>query len=440
MLLVPLAAACAPPLPPTPRQPRVTALAVVAAFDTVAVDSLWPGFQPRAVPLAIYDGERTWLVRYPQPAEGFTPVAARTGIQQAPGRHRRMRANTTVSWDGVTTATLLLAPEVNDDPRSWAGIAVHESFHAFSRTRYRHWGANEAELFRYPVEDAEALALRRVETESLRRSLTAATLEGAACWAREALAVRTVRMDRLGAGSGGYERENERFEGLADYVELRATGDTLRLPAAGYPPATVRLRSYAIGTVLALLLDRFQPGWRADLDGDPTRYLDDLLAASVSRVVPATCGQPLDRDSVRARAGRDIVALLAHRGTARHAFLSRPGWTVVVLAGRDRLAPTGFDPLNVEVISPEQILHLRYLRLSLDDGWVEVLDRESLTTGEPSDPFFGGVRSVLITGLPSAPVLRDSSGVLLLRADGLEAAFPGGRVSWGDHTLHVILQ
>ncbi|MEZ0472304.1 hypothetical protein [Luteimonas salinilitoris] len=39
-----------------------------------AGEGLWPGFDPLAVPLAVYDGKRTFLFRHPSPPEGFVPV------------------------------------------------------------------------------------------------------------------------------------------------------------------------------------------------------------------------------------------------------------------------------------------------------------------------------------------------------------------------------
>ena len=47
----------------------VDPFAVVAALDRFAETPLWPGFEPSEYPLAIYDGERTLLMRHPSPPE-----------------------------------------------------------------------------------------------------------------------------------------------------------------------------------------------------------------------------------------------------------------------------------------------------------------------------------------------------------------------------------
>ena len=55
------------------------ALEVVAAFDRLKKRDLWPGFRPDPIPLAIYDGRRTWLVRHPSPPNEFRPERLGSG-------------------------------------------------------------------------------------------------------------------------------------------------------------------------------------------------------------------------------------------------------------------------------------------------------------------------------------------------------------------------
>lgn len=46
---------------------------VLAAYDEMAGRELWPDFDPGSVPLALFDGDITWLFRHPSPPEGFRP-------------------------------------------------------------------------------------------------------------------------------------------------------------------------------------------------------------------------------------------------------------------------------------------------------------------------------------------------------------------------------
>ena len=65
----------------------VDPFAVVATLDRFAETPLWPGFEPSEYPLAIYDGERTLLLRHPSPPEEFTPLEGHEGVRAVAGRH-----------------------------------------------------------------------------------------------------------------------------------------------------------------------------------------------------------------------------------------------------------------------------------------------------------------------------------------------------------------
>src|SRR5438477_5774979 len=108
--------------------------------------SLWPGFAPASTPLAIYDGERSWI---------FSGDAARS----VPGRLPEITANSRALIEGVPTATLLLPPDLS--AREAAALAAHEAFHVFQRARHPKWPASEADLFPSPGEEDIALDDRR---------------------------------------------------------------------------------------------------------------------------------------------------------------------------------------------------------------------------------------------------------------------------------------
>src|SRR5918911_1015435 len=215
-----LLAACAPHAPTVATAPPATADAVAEQFAAMAATPLWPGFDPRAIPLAIFDGERTILVGHPHPPSGFHERADRPGTWVMVGRHPDVVANTSARIGGVATATLLLDPAPPQPARAAAATAMHEAFHVFQRRAHPRWSANEAALFTYPVDDARVVALRDEETEALRRALAAAGDADAACWSAAALALRAerfARLDRQDTALAAYERASEWNEGLANY-------------------------------------------------------------------------------------------------------------------------------------------------------------------------------------------------------------------------------
>lgn len=431
------------PVTPVPKVAVTDPFAVVAEADQLATRDLWPGFDPRTVPVAIYDGERTLLFRHPSPPEGFQPVPDRVAVYAYTGRHPSVTANSSAKLGGVETATLM-PPAGASSLRARAGILIHEAFHVFQREHHPVWSANEVELFTYPVDDPELLALRRSETEALRRAIAQRDADRAACWTRTALDLRRKRFDALPAGSTSYERYTELNEGLATYVERRATAepDSTVLGAGEFAPEAIRQRAYRSGVAIARLLDRFSPTWRTALAESDSIRLDIMLSAAL--VTPATGASTCvlvatDRDRIQSAAAADIRTLRARRAESRRVFLEQPGWRLVIAAAGAPLFPQGFDPLNVQVVAGGEVLHTRFLKLGNDSGAIEVLGRAALTEAAGAHPLFNGVRTLTVTGLVSEPVITEASGGVTVAGDGVTAELRGATVERTGQTVTVRL-
>lgn len=423
-------------------------LAVARELERQAAAPLWPGFRPMDVPLAVFAGEGTYLFRHPAPPEGFVPVVgARPAVHRYPGRHPAVTSNTSIEFAGVTTATLLAdGPRAGLPAGELAATALHEAFHVFQRQRHPTWEGNEGDLLLYPVEDARLLALRRFETAALKRALAATDHTGAACWARAALTHRRDRFAGMDAVFGTYERRSELNEGLATYVQLRALGRaTVEISDHDFAPAEVRHRIYAVGPALALLLDRFRPGWPGLLEADDQQAPDELLDAALHDVAAgAGCGfTPEEVARVESEARRDAAAVVEERQTLRREFAGRPGWRLEVVADGEPLWPQRFDPLNLVRVNGG-LLHSRYLRLGNGAGHVQAVDGPgadlvSLTEGAGSHPLFNGVRRLTIAGLADAPEVREGDGVVELEAPGVTASFTNAAVERLGTTVRIRL-
>lgn len=437
--LLPAAIAGQTPVSVPAAAPAPTgAAAVFAEFDRMAGLTLWPHFEPKKIALAIYDGERTFLLRHPSPPSGFVKQGE---VWVYPGQHPMMRANTHVDLAGVPTATVLLPPDGRGDARHWAATLIHESFHVFQAERHTDWSGNEMDLYAYPVADAEALALRRLETESLRRAQAAPKREDAACWARKALEMRRGRAARLPASSVAYERGTELNEGLASFVQSLALGETAgpELPAAEWSAEDVRLRIYAVGPAEAFLLDRFDPSWRAKLEAK-TAGLDELLAASLSGPAPAACAfTAAETAAIRERAMREAGRVDQDRRAQRQELLDRAGWKLVLVAGAEPLWPQGFDPWNVAPVGGSELIHRRWVKLGNDGRVLEILNRESLTEGAGANPLANGIRKVTLTGFAVEPKVRQDGDSLVIEAEGVTAKLKGAVVERGDKLVTVKL-
>jgi len=413
------------------------AAAVLAEVDRLAERAIWPGFDPRRVPVALYDGECTILAGHPHPPAGFLPLPDRPDLFSCPGRHEAVYANSHVEIDDVLTATAWL----DRSPRtSLAALIIHECFHVYQRLHHPDWAADELALFTYPLEDVGVLAARRLESHALGSALSATSRQTTPL-VRRALASRRDRYDRLSPGAIAWERGTELNEGLAQYVEHQALGADEHLPdaipEARFDATAVRLERYGVGEALARLLDRLDPEWKERLEAG-TRPLDELLAEAAGPGDAAVI-QPKEEAIIRAQSGDDVARLLAQRVARREEFLSADGWRIKVRAESDPLWPQGFDPLNVERVSPSEVLHTRFLRASNDRMSIEVLGRFSLTEAAGEHPLFHGIRRLVVAGLPERPLLATSRQDEEITAPGVSVTLTSARVTTAGRTVTITL-
>lgn len=414
-----------------------TALSIEREVRRIASGvSLWPGFEPLVIPLAVYTGESTALFRHPAPPKGFRPMHTDSSVFAFQGRHAAVTSNSSAEMGGTATATLLAdGARAEADSTALAATAMHEAFHVFQRAKHPSWSGNEGDLLLYPSEDPSLLALRRLETRALAEALADSGSAASACWARLALWYRRQRFDRMDTAFSTYERRTELNEGLASYVQHLALGDTtVAIPKHGFAPAAIRDRTYVSGPALAFLLDRHATGWQSSLEADGEQDLDVMLAAAVGFEAGTTPACNLgggEIAEIERRAEADAKAVVAARGERRKAFEARPGWRLVVEAADGQpLWPQGFDPLNVERVEGG-LLHTRFLELGNDAGSVRVLeetgiDLESLTVGAGEHPLFQGVSQVVVTGLPQLEAVREDGRVGVV-APGLTLRFHGAK-------------
>ncbi|MEI2721626.1 MAG: hypothetical protein V9E87_16125 [Gemmatimonadales bacterium] len=418
------------------------ALAVAINREVVRIAgslSLWPGYHPTSVPLAIFTGDRTYLFRHPAPPPEFTTA---DGVTSMPGRHPAVTANSSNLIGGVATATVLAdrpggAPSVGD----YATVALHEAFHVFQRATHAGWQGNEGDLFTYPVERADVLRLRREESEYLRRAL-GATGGTRSCLTRHAMARRHERFAMLTPAHAAYERNSEMNEGLATYVELRAAGKRrVEIPASEYPATAVRQRFYAVGPALAFLLDGTRPDWREALERQDGLRLDELLTRAVAGASEHCLLPGAVSAAIAQRAEQDAAAVAAERVAARRRFDERAGTRLVIeVAPGAPLWPQGFDPLNVEQVAGGT-LHHRMLKLGNDSLTVSMVDGEgadfeAFTEAAGDHPLFNGIRRVEIV-LPGPPSITREGRVVTINAPGLQGRFAGAVVTEEPNRLVV---
>jgi hypothetical protein len=412
-------------------------LAIEDAVGRIAARSLWPGFEPATIPLAIFDGEKTYLFRHFKPPEGFEPVPGRARTSVYAGRFPAVTANTSVEIGGRTCATLMPATAAQETEEA-AAVAIHEAFHVFQRKEHPAWSANEFDLLVYPFDDSEVLALRILETKALQRALER---EGkTTCWASVARETRRDRFREMPAEAAAYERRSELNEGLARYVQNQAAGQAPDTSTT-FLPEEMRARTYWTGSVLGAILDRLDPDWKKRLEEDDDKSLDTLLANAVAaKPPPAPCTFSVaEKAAAKAAADAAVEQLRDRRRQRRSELLDGEGWTLVFEAPDKPFQSAGFDPWNVLVMGGGEILHERYLKLQAGEDTIEILDHPSFTEGAGEHPLTQGVRKLVVPALASQPQVRSEGEAVTIEAEGISGRFEPARTAISGKRIFVRL-
>ena len=412
---------------------------VVAAFDEAAKMELWPEFDATAFPIAIYDGERTLLMRHPNPPEEFLPVDGHEGVWSSPGKHRAMRWNSTADIGGERTATLLLTIEPGRSPEYETHILYHEAFHLFSKPRHPTWRPNEMWRYSYPMGDLENYRLLLLEEESLARSVESESEEKAVSWAAMALAIRSERVARLSDHHRTYETVLELQEGTAVYMgrsTLGVAGDTERL-REDRGPKGIRWRFYETGATISVVLDRLLPTWKSRLDAEPETTFDELLGSALAarRAQPAVFTD-------------EELAGVVERAENYEIFATRGQRVVVRLADEDeRLAMGRFDPMAVEILERGEALQAHFLIADHPRGQISLNNPSfvrrslngviALTVSAGDHPFLDGFHQIAVSGYAGeASVIREGESVSV-EAEGLSLAFDRALVASTEEEIVV---
>ena len=407
---------------------------ILEALRASASPAWWPGFDVLSIPIAVFDGETTYLVAHPSPPAGFEP---RGDWHAYSGRHPAVVANNAVEIGGVLTAGILLDRSPKATALSAAALIAHEAFHVYQRQHHPDWSANEAVAIALRHDDIESLAERVLETRALKRAVAATEPDERRRWIRAALESRAQRFAIIGADASEYERKSELNEGLAQYIQWQAEGggDAPALPNDGFEAADVRSRSYAAGAAWAILLDSEVPEWK--------RELTEPLDVRLRRAMGPNQDDPFAADE-RANARAIAVSKAnAHRTrlkAERQRFVDRAGAHVIVEAtAQQPMQTAGFDPLNVLRLGPKEVLHTRFLKLMNDRLRVEILNHPARTIGIGSHPLFSGVQRLELRGMVGLEISSDAD-VTTIQGEGIRIEARNAEVTVEGSTTRIALR
>ena len=442
-------------------QSPADAFSLLGSIDDAAARRVWPGFSLSDLPIALFDGTQTLLLRHPNPPPDFAPLEGHAAVLAAKGRHPAVAANSTVDLNGVRTATVVAPPGADREGTMLA--YAEEVFHVFWLRRHANFRPDEMARYAYPVKNLENLRRLLAEDEALARGIEAVDARQAAAWAATVLDLRRERGPLLSPEGRAYETGLEMMEGTANYVARAlvglAPGETARRLRQARHAEQLRWRFYDSGAAACLLLDRLEqaappskPDWKTRIDGEPGTTTLMLLEAATARtgVNPARFA-PEEWARFETQAKGVIGDLSARQAKVRQELLDRTGARIVVDAP-NRAQPfsvTRFDPLNLLVLDGGEVVHPRFLTLSGAAGSIEIANPSftrgaftgvvALTQPAGSHPLGTGIRSVTLVGLARAPKLERTDGRVVVEADGVRLSLSGAEARVEGETLRVVL-
>ncbi len=283
---------------------------------------------------------------------------------------------------------------------SLVGLTTHEAFHVFetaSKKEGKRFGRGENSFLvtSYPVFDPRNEAGMALEGRILAAAEQAETKARKRTLARQFLAVRESRQRALGAELADFEQLAELNEGLAEYTLVRVLALAARqrdfpdrAGAARLQTSkltglhnltedvklSIRLRYYATGPALGLLLDALDgPAWKTRLIDQNLTVQDALADASGYRTQEESLRRQAESTFViaklRSAADSGVAGLRAYRRAQVDSVLAAPGVQLVVTVEGRYLGLCGIDPQNLLQVEPGVLLHTRWLQACAGDAF-----------------------------------------------------------------------
>ncbi|MFC2093397.1 hypothetical protein ACFLSV_05805, partial [Bacteroidota bacterium] len=421
------------------QKPPVNIFMVIEEVNKLSSVSLWPGFKINEIPVAIYDSLNTYLLFSTSMPEGFAPMKLNPEVLLFKGQHPFVRGNSIVRFGETWTATSVLSNysrRTNElyTVRDMAGIIVHEQFHVFQRINHPHWRQNDGVLLFYPVETEEAFFLRRIEKEAFRRAVTSENMEEKAGWVKTAFHYREQRMSQLGFQFSIYEKELQRTEGLSEYIEKIARNldsfNALNI-TNGIAPAGVRDLGYIEGRWIAMILDKFEPGWKFILEQNDSLYLEDILKDIISKSpYSEILFNEEEIDKVRDSIKEELNNWLSNKKEDIKKYKESPGYCIEIKSSSNPFNIRIFDPLEIEILDDGGVYHRVIFSATNNSGSLRIQNHPCISYFDNSHR----LTKLVIFGLKEAPVIIENENKFSLKYDNITIELKYSKVNIDDTT------
>jgi hypothetical protein len=417
---------------------------VMNEHSGIAEESLWPGFNIKKIPVAVYDSINTWLFFSDYAPDGFKPAKGDSEVYIYKGQYPLVRGNSIARFGETWTATSILSNysrRTNEryTPKDMAGIIVHEQFHIFQRTRHQGWRQNDGVLLFYPKETKDALFLRRVEKEALKRAVTANDQKEIVGWAIVAMDYRKERLEKVSEEYAKYENELQLTEGLSDYIERVARGlDPLNASniTNGIAPSGVRDLGYWEGRWIAMICDKLNPGWKMNLESNDTLFLEQILGSLLNDYSYRKKNLSKKELSIIKSAVEEDFKEWQHK-TAEEVerFRNLSGYYIEINSLSNPLNIRIFEPLEIEILSDGAVFHRVIFSAANERGSIRILNHPCITFFNESYRLV----KLIIYGLHEAPEDIPNEKKLILKNGNitLELNYSELKVKGTDYFIRI---
>ena len=397
---------------------------------------IWPGLDIAKMPVAIFDGNKTWLFQHPKPPKPFSKVSDH--VYAMDGRHEAMDRSGAAMLAGVGTATLL-NETLFMSKTNGARVALQNALKAHRLQHHPHWKVDESVRFSYPDGSPALIQARRMEHISLWNALNAGTDEDRNCWINSALFVRKGRAKRMTEADIKFERMLELTEGLDLHLKHKMEKTTLNLGELGTaPPDFYRDHAVLAGAAWAFLLDATSKDWRNQLEQNDKLSLEDLLTKAVPKKEGCSFNAGQRQEMFQA-AKIDSMYMRRQRVKQGKEFDQRAGWRVFVKTLSQPLKVNGYDATKVNMIDNKTVLHKRYLAAKSDSGSLKMENLEALSLSAGKHALFDGLDSVRVFGLQGRPEVTEKNGVIEVKGEGIKLSFKNADAAWDDKELRIVI-
>jgi hypothetical protein len=284
--------------------------------------TIWPGYWRGRQPFIIYHpGDGALLVSAGERPDSFQPLEGADAPLKGrafwhSGSLPEVKSSFVTNYSIGSGKTAILGNAAAVDVGKVAGLLLHEQFHVYQAKAFRNFGFAEfvapltipnRVVFAASAETERRILAKAIETEDARGRLE---------FIQQYFALRRAREAATPAQAVEVERNLERIEGTARYVDRVALAmlgagrletllvTELHRPLAsepgGFATNWFRMRSYGTGAAIAYLISRLDKGdWRGRIEAGamPDALLESLVqkpapgaAAALARGAKASFG------------------------------------------------------------------------------------------------------------------------------------------------------